>query len=112
MTIVLLRFDEKYQVEAKISDLVHDYYEEYYYPTAFDSDEALAANFLARFTSVGLTPVSLRQMLLTLPNISERERNLIEQHCNQNTTMVTYYPKSPYSADSYDTELQYNCDFE
>lgn len=111
-TIFALKYDAKYQVEAKISDLAREYYEEYYYPSAFDSDRALASNYLTRYTEGGLFPVSLRQMLLLTPDVSESDAAFLEKYCDKNATSVTYFPSAPFAKDSYRAEFSYSCKYD
>ena len=111
-TICAFKFDTKFQVEAKISDLAHDYYESYYYPNAFGSDTEVSANFLSRFKDSGLTPVTLRQLLLTLDSVSDSDVSFLKKYCDENATSVHYFPEEPYAADSYHAEFAYSCNFE
>lgn len=112
VTIFAFNFDTKYQVEAKISDYARDYYETYYYSKAFDNNQDTAAAFLADYQETGLAPVTLRQMLLSLPDVTESDKNFLRQYCNENATAVRYYPEAPYAADNYRAELNYSCDYE
>ena len=111
-TIFFVNYDAKAQVEHQFTNLVSQYYEDYFYPNAFGSDQALATNYLSHFTSIGLTPVPLRQLILAAPNLSESDAKFLREHCNENATSVTYYPDEPYTNTSYHTELEYSCDFE
>ena len=111
-TIFALNFNRKYQIEAKITDLAQAYYEDYYYPNIFGNDEARAGDFLERFAESGLTSVSLRQLLLSTPGVSEEEQNFLRGYCDENITSVVYYPEPPYAHDSYRVEYDYSCNFE
>ena len=116
-TIFALNFNQKYQVEARISDLATAYYENYYYPRAFNDDygnidSAKAANFLSQFTDTGLAPVSLRQILLSTPGISNNDQKLLLRYCDENRTTITYKPETPYAHDSYHIDYHYSCNFD
>ena len=111
-TICAFKFDTKFQVEAKISDLTREYYENYYYPNAFGNDTEISTNFLSRFSDSGLTPVTLRQLLLTLDNVSESDAAFLKKYCDENATSVHYFPEEPYAADSYRSEITYSCNYQ
>lgn len=111
LTVLALNVGTEDQVEAKISRLTRTYYENYYYPNAF-SDQTAATDFLSRFTESGLAPVSLRQLLLTAPGVTEDDKTFLRKYCNENTTVVHYYPEAPYAQDSYRPEITYACKFD
>ena len=109
--IFALKFDAKFQVESKLSSLATEYYETYYYPNAFGEDAEASADFLSKFKEDGLAPVALRQLLLTLDNVSEADVELFDKYCDENATSVTFYPEEPYAKNSYHTEYKYSCVF-
>ena len=111
-TIFALNYTTKYQAEGRIADLAHAYYESYYYPNAFGDDQQKATDFLSRFTESGIAPVTLRQMLISSPNATDQDREFLLKYCDQNTTEATFFPESPYAADSYRAEFTYSCNFE
>ena len=116
-TIFALNFDQKYQVEAKIADLAAAYYENYYYPRAFNDADGnangeKATNFLSQFTDTGLTPVTLRQLLLSTPGVTHDDEKLLLRYCDENHTRVTYKPEAPYAHDSYHIDYSYSCNFD
>ncbi len=100
------------QVEAKIASLAQAYYETYYYPDAFGDNLDKATDFLSRFAESGLSRVSLRQILLLTPGVTESEKTLLREKCNENATSVIYYPEAPYEQGSYHTEFHYSCNFD
>ena len=116
-TIFALNFNQKYQVEARISDLATAYYENYYYPRAFsddngDLDSVKATNFLSQFTDTGLTSVTLRQILLSTPGVTDDDKKFLLRYCDENRTNVTYKPEAPYAHDSYHIDYSYSCNFD
>lgn len=117
-TIFALNFNQKYQVEAKITDLAAAYYESYFYPRAFSDDvndgidSAKATEFLSQFTETGLAPVTLRQLLLSTPGVTEDDKTFLLQYCDQNGTQVVYKPEVPFAHDSYHIDYSYSCNFD
>ncbi len=109
-TICVFVFDKKYQVEMKISQLSHEYYENYFYPQLSSRDDDISQS-LEHFRDKGFAKVSLRQLILSNPNLSEPEIDTLRKYCNENSTFVQFFPESPYDKASYRTEYIYSCNF-
>ena len=103
-------FDTKYQVEAKIADLTTVYYEDYFYPNIFSGNVNMS-DVLGEFKDSGLTPVSLRQLILSNPSVSSSEAKFIRDYCDENSTSVQFFPEPPYEKDSYHAEFTYSCKY-
>lgn len=105
-----LVFDTEYKIKNRISQLASEYYENYFYHNISESNDN-PAEALKRYTDTGLAKVSLRQLVLSNPNISNDEKDFLYQHCNENSTSVQFFPESPYDEKSYRTEYTYSCKF-
>ena len=108
--ICSLIFNTEYQIKNKISHLASEYYENHFYSNISKSD-GNPAEALERYTDTGLAKVSLRQLVLSNPNVSNDEKDFLYQHCNENSTSVQFFPESPYDKKSYRTEYTYSCKF-
>lgn len=97
-------------IHAEVKALAKDYYENYVYKDIEDSGST-PAKALEPYREHGLTPVKLRQILL-----SDEERNikvtaLIEEYCNTTQTTVRFYPDPPYGKTDYHVSYVYSCNF-
>ena len=105
-------FNPEQQVKSKLNDLASEYYENVFYENMLNSNEysGNSAKSLAKYESTGLTPMKLHQLILLNENTSV-DTDYITDYCNDEQTTIKYYPKPPYSKNSYEIEFTYYCNF-
>ena len=100
-------------IKSKIEALASDYYENYLYQGILDSPR-FSGNIeetLGQYVDIGLSAVTLRELLLHDLEKSADSRPLIEKYCDSGKTTIKYFPEAPFSKTSYRTEYSYSCEF-
>ena len=112
--IFAMVYDEEKIVKTDLDTIASNYYEEYLYSSLMDEhpSQAQIEHLMARYINRGFGRVHLRQLLLRAnKNQINFDRGLILKHCDENNTIVRFYPEPPYNKKSYRIEYQYDCDF-
>ena len=112
-TISVLNSRPENIVKSKIETLASDYYENVIYQGILDSKQFSGdiTETLQKYTETGLSPVTLRELLLHDTKKSADFSSLIKEYCNQEMTTVKYYPEAPFAKSSYRVVYSYSCDF-
>ena len=117
ITLTKPKKTNKEQLTSSLETLGRKYYEEFYYPSAANSDDVnQKREFLQNFSSVGLR-VTLENLLRyndTLENKdnTEYKNKKKKEDCDQKKTMVVIYPKAEYSSKDYDIKVELVCGFD
>ena len=100
-------------VPPKIEALATNYYENIFYEKMVTSDQFSgdATATLEKHHERGLAIITLRQLLLQDPPITDDEANYLRQYCDENKTTVHFYPDPPYTRTAYHAEFNYACNF-
>lgn len=111
---VAIFFSPEAVAKRKFEFLATEYYETYYYPKFIEAmDESVFADKMEIFSTTGLQPVPLRQLLLyqNAKNSSYKKYfDNSEYSCDKNKTQAKFYPVSPYGATDYTVEYTYVCE--
>ena len=110
-----LFFNDECLVKSQISTLATDYYENYFYPNYTSSTSYAQISDLdtamAKYETYGFAPITLRQLLLYDDQKNTSHAAYLTEHCDENATLIRFYPEAPYSQTSYRTEYTYSCNF-
>jgi len=98
------------QTKSKISHFATNYYENYFYPKIFSGNKNMA-EVLGRYTNTGFSRISLRQIFLSNPEISDTDIDFLVRYCDENSTTIQFFPEAPYDKTSYRVEYTYSCSF-
>lgn len=101
------------QVKQKFEALANNYYEYNFYENLLNSENFSGDLRLAlqKYEEPGLSPVTLRQLLLYDPAGTADVGAYLKRYCDPNSTTVKFYPEFPYSRTSYHAEYTYDCNF-
>ena len=109
-TFYAFTVDNEQITKNKISDLASEYYEHYFYPS-MSIDEDRLDEVMSRYTEIGINSTSLRQIILSTNNNRSATADFIRKYCDENSTIVKFFPEPPYTNTSYHTEYSYSCSF-
>ena len=99
-------------VKQKITDIASDYYENYLYKKALaPTDTQSTAELAERYANSGFPIITLRQLLLFDNGRYAESANIITSFCDENDTIITIYPESPFSSKNYHIDYHYACTF-
>ena len=90
-------------IKTEIEKLAADYYESSFYG---DGEETLS-----KYKDSGLAPVTLRQLILHDVEKNHEIGERIKKYCDENSTMIIFYPEEQYSKTSFRAEYTYSCEF-
>lgn len=90
-------------VKKNIERLATTYYEKNLYEAITDKEN------LSKYTETGLSRVQLRTLLINVAD--EKTANMIKKYCDENASIIQYFPEEPFSKNSYHTEYTYSCSF-
>ena len=110
---VTVYFNPETVVERKFEFLARNYYENYYYDKFIADSEGkdLEATF-KKFTTTGLSPILLRQLLL----YNNKKYASFEKYftggytCDKNKTNAKNYPVEPYGKTDYEIKIELVCE--
>lgn len=103
-------FSAENTTKRTLSRIAAEYYEEYLYPTIDHSDEKFTTT-METYAKSGLTPTTLRQLLLYDHQKNAALTPALQKYCDENHTRIKYYPEPPFTKTSYRIEFTYSCDF-
>ena len=106
-------FNPEHQIKSKLSALASSYYENYFYTNLESSDQfsGNAEKALQKYETNGLPPVTLRQLILANKASDSSEAAYLTRYCDDEATVVQFYPESPYTRISYRVAYAYSCNF-
>lgn len=97
-------------VTSSIDNLARNYYENYFYPTLTSSDR-FSEDVFTKYAERGFTPITLRQLLLHDEIASAGQATTIKKYCDENSTIIRFYPDPPYGKSDYHIGYTYSCNF-
>lgn len=101
-------------IEAAISHLAEQYYENYFFPNLDSSihahGSASISETLSPYTTTGFSGVPLRQ-ILTHTEHDSTTTQAITASCDDSATLVHFFPDPPFTSTSYHINYSYYCNF-
>ena len=109
-TLSVFLLNPERRVRSDFETLATNYYENVFYQGILTSDNFSGdiEKALEKYTTTGLSRLTLRQLSLLSPSISP---DYLLTECDENDTFVTFFPEPPYSRNSYRAEYVYSCNF-
>ena len=112
LILFLGRSNEK-QLNANLTKLGRQFYEEFYYPSQEKSQDDVKA-FVKKFEKTGI-----KINLENIAKISKVDKSLVDSMVNKKTkekcdvkqSTVTIYPEKPYGKNNYKIEVNLECGF-
>ena len=112
LILFLGRSNEK-QLNANLTKLGKQFYEEFYYPSQEKSQDDVKA-FVKKFEKTGI-----KINLENIAKISKVDKSLVDSMVNKKTkekcdvkqSTVTIYPEKPYGKNNYKIEVNLECGF-
>ena len=103
------------RVQNDITKLATEYYEDYFYEnlthsTRFQSTKAFN-EVMDKYHTYGLSPIRLSDLLLYDNQKNAKYRDFLTKYCDENLTIIKFYPDSPYGKQDYRTDITYSCNF-
>ncbi|MBR3249011.1 hypothetical protein IKF89_03225 [Candidatus Saccharibacteria bacterium] len=101
------------QVKLKFEALATNYYENIFYTNLINSKNFSGSpqKSLEKYTETGLSPMTLRQLILHDADATKDTADYLLKYCDENETRVTFYPEPSYSKTAYHAEYTYSCNF-
>lgn len=111
--IAYFKISPQYQVPNTLDDLAVKYYENVFYKNLTTSDKYTGnpQAALEKYTDRGLSPISLRQILLQT-KASDSIKSYLEKYCDTEATSFTFYPDEPFTRAAYHYKIDSSCEFE
>lgn len=117
ITLILsIFFNEEAIAHRKFEHMAREYYEDYYYQKFISSiSEDMFEQKMQTFSTTGLQPVLLRQLLLYQNGKNSEYRKYFDTKnfsCDRNTTSAQFFPVSPYGPKDYEVKFNYSCQYQ
>ncbi len=109
-----LIFSEENLAKQKLDSLAEDYYENHLYEDLMNSGKVDKDNLeeaMKTYSERGFTHILLRQILLHESYKDSDDAKFLRESCDENRTIIRFFPESPYTQKSYHTEITYSCNF-
>lgn len=108
-----LFLNEEQIAKWRLEAMAAEYYENYIYENLIHGamDQTEIAEAMDKYIIRGFATVNLRQLLLYDNGKNAANGELLQKHCDTNTTSVKFYPEEPFDKKSYRVEYHYDCDF-
>ncbi len=109
-----LIFSEENLTKQKLNLLAEDYYENHIYEDFINSGKIDKDNLeetMKIYSERGFSHIFLRQILLHEAYRDSEEAKFLRESCDENKTIIRFFPESPYTKKSYHTEITYSCNF-
>lgn len=101
--------------KSNLSKLASDYYENYYYESIVNSKEFQSLDnvdsAMNKYTKKGFPKIKLQQLILQNQSSNQELTNQILKYCDEDSTIITFYPELPFDRTSYHVEFDYSCLF-
>ncbi len=102
-------------VQSTIESLARNYYENYLYENLntvrTTSDSAAFEETMQKYQEYGFGTVHLRQILQYNKQENHTPSIDVADYCDENETVIKFYPEPPYNRTTYRMELTYSCNF-
>ena len=111
---VAIYFNPLKVAERKFTAMAREYYEDYYYDKFFGAmtEEGRAAK-LETFSTTGLQPVLLRQLLLYQNGKNAGMKKYFDSKtfkCDRSKTSAQFFPVEPYGRTDYEMKINLECE--
>ena len=109
-----LIFSEENLTKQKLNFLAEDYYENHLYEDFINSGKVDKNNLedaMKIYSERGFTHILLRQILLHESYKDSDDAKFLRESCDENRTIIQFFPESPYTKKSYHTKITYSCNF-
>ena len=111
--IIILGGNKEKKLNANLSALGKQFYEEFYYPSQAKSQDDVKA-FVKKFEKTGI-----KINLENIAKISKVDQDLVKgminsktkAECDKKESTVTIYPEKPYGKSNYKIEVNLECGF-
>ncbi|MBR3236325.1 hypothetical protein IKF92_01415 [Candidatus Saccharibacteria bacterium] len=113
-TILSLILTPENVVKSTISDIVSDYYENYFYQKLESSPNFSKENpglILEKYQTTGLSTLTLRDLLIYDNQKHYDKHDYLAKYCDEDHTFIRIFPEPPYEKKSYHTDITYSCNF-
>jgi len=111
LTMLLTFFAKpEHIIKHEIENIASDYYENFFYPE-LTTDNASFEQVMERYTKVGLSRISLRQLLLFDEERYSSASDIVKTYCDENETFIQIYPEPPFGRTDYHIDYHYACIF-
>lgn len=114
LAVLLTQFSSPERVvKQKITDIVADYYENYYYPQLVGTanQDTSLDQIMSHYTKSGFARITLRQLLLFDNERYAKSADTITTYCDEDSTFVQIFPESPFGKSDYRIDYHYSCTF-
>lgn len=102
-------------VHSSIESLAKDYYENYLYENLnaakTTSDPATFEETMQKYQEYGFGTVRLRQILQYSKQKNSTPPVNVADYCDENKTIIKFYPEPPYDRTTYRMDFTYSCNF-
>ena len=102
-------------VQTKIEAISKDFYENYLYDNLVKSDkisdQTSLEDIMQKYQKYGFGIVHLRQILAHNKDKKPSDVSYIINYCDENKTLIRFYPDPPFERTSYHIEYSYSCNF-
>ena len=100
-------------IKGTIENLSRDYYENYLYPSFneindFENDPSVV---MKKYEKHGFPTLSLRKLLLYDNRKNGKYADELTHYCDEDHTIIRFYPEAPYEKDNYRIDFTYSCEF-
>ena len=112
--IIPLTFSEENLAKQKLDSLAEDYYKNHLYSDfinsgKFDKDNLEEA--MSIYAERGFSHIFLRQILLHEAYRNTEDAISLREICDENKTIIQFFPDPPYDENSFHTKITYSCNF-
>jgi hypothetical protein len=112
--IIPLIFNEENLTKQKLDSITKDYYENHLYSDFINSDKFDKDNLeesMQIYAERGFSHLLLRQILLHEAYRDTEDAKFLREACDENKTIIQFYPDAPYTKESFHTKITYSCNF-
>ncbi|MBO4812679.1 hypothetical protein J5491_00840 [Candidatus Saccharibacteria bacterium] len=109
-----LIFSEENLTKQKLDSLAEDYYKNHLYSDFINSGKFDSNNLeeaMKVYAERGFSHIFLRQILLHEAYRDTEDAKFLREACDENKTIIQFFPDSPYDKDSFHTKITYSCNF-
>lgn len=102
-------FNAERTTKSAISNLATEYYENYLHQSISSSGEDIN-KVMQKYTDTGFSAIPLRQLILRSSQ-DKAVKEAILKYCDENATLIQFFPIEPFSKTDYRVEYTYSCSF-
>ncbi len=109
-----LVFNEENLTKQKLNTLAEDYYKNHLYENFINSEKFDKNNLeesMKLYSERGFSHILLRQILLHEAYRDSDDAKYLREVCDENKTIIQFFPEPPYAKESFRTEITYSCNF-